>query len=249
MVGADAANEAIAIAKSQPTLGVGLHLVLTDGVAVLPPAEIPDLVDASGHFHDGMARAGARFFFRPAVRRQLAAEIRAQYDAFAASGLVLDHVNTHKHFHVHPTILNLALSIGREYGLRAVRLPSEPHSAAVAASASSNRRAELETVLMRPWLRWMRRRLNAAGVRSNERLLGLRATGHMNESRLLAAVADAAADGVAEIYLHPASRNNLTSAMANYDHCGEFAALLSPRVAQALQAAELTPIRFADLGV
>ena len=56
-----------------------------------------------------MVRAGMRFFFRPPARRQLAAEIRAQFAAFAATGLTLDHANAHKHFHLHPTIARLLI--------------------------------------------------------------------------------------------------------------------------------------------
>ena len=105
MVAAPAAADAIARARALPSLRVGLHLVLADGRSILPHAAIPDLVDAKGRFGDRMARDGVRFFFLPWVRRQLAAEIRAQFEAFAASGLPLDHVNTHKHFHLHPTLL------------------------------------------------------------------------------------------------------------------------------------------------
>ena len=65
---------------------------------------MPDLVDGSGNFRTDMARAGAAMFFLPRVRRQLEAEIEAQFAAFAATGLPLDHVNAHKHFHLHPTI-------------------------------------------------------------------------------------------------------------------------------------------------
>lgn len=246
MVGAGAASEAMAIAHARPSLGVGLHLVLTDGQAVLPPAAIPDLVDATGRFRKGMARAGARFFFRPRVRRQLSAEIRAQYQAFVDTGLSLDHVNAHKHFHVHPTILSLALDIGKEYGLRAMRWPYEPREDS-ARTTGGNWRATFETWLMTPWLRRMRRRMTTAGVVSNGRLLGLRATGHMTQSRVLAAIEAARAGSVAEIYCHPASRNRLAPAMAGYDHRGEYAALMSPSVAQALYETGLRPIRFADL--
>ncbi|AWN14533.1 hopanoid biosynthesis-associated protein HpnK [Salinisphaera sp. LB1] len=246
MVGAEAAPEAVALARARPALGVGLHLVLTDGRAVLPRSVVPDLVDANGRFHDGMARAGARFFFQPRVRRQLAAEIRAQYEAFAATGLVLDHVNAHKHFHVHPTILSLALRIGGEYGLRAMRWPHEPRQDAGQPGSGSWRTA-VETTLMAPWLQHMRRRMTASGVVSNARLLGLRATGHMTEARVLTAIAAARGGAVAEIYCHPASRDRLTPAMADYDHRGEYAALISPRVLQAMQRAGLQPTRFAEI--
>jgi hopanoid biosynthesis associated protein HpnK len=125
MVGAPAAQDAIARARRLPSLAVGLHLVLADGPATLPAREIPALVGADGRFGDAMAKDGCRFFFLPHVRAQLRREIRAQFDAFAATGLPLDHVNAHKHFHLHPTVLSMIVEIGRDYGLRAVRLPYE----------------------------------------------------------------------------------------------------------------------------
>src|SRR5580700_770737 len=94
IVAAPAAVDAIARARALPSLRVGLHLVLADGQAILPHAVIPDLVDAEGRFGNRMVRDGVRFFLLPRVRRQLATEIRAQFEAFAASGLSLDHVNT-----------------------------------------------------------------------------------------------------------------------------------------------------------
>ena len=67
-----------------------------------------------------------RFVTSRKIRAQLAAEIRAQFEAFARTGLHLDHVNAHKHFHLHPTLLEMLLRIGREYGVTAVRVPDEP---------------------------------------------------------------------------------------------------------------------------
>ncbi len=62
MVGAPAADDAIARAKRMPKLRVGLHIVLADGAAVLPRAQIPDLVDEEGRFGDAMARDGVPLF-------------------------------------------------------------------------------------------------------------------------------------------------------------------------------------------
>src|SRR5580704_8334730 len=121
MVTGPAATDAIARARAMPSLRVGLHLVLVDGRPALPAAQIPGLVDADGFFRNGMARAGAAMFFLPHVRRQLAAEIEAQFRAFAATGLTLDHVNTHKHFQLHPTIGAMMMDIGKRHGARAAR--------------------------------------------------------------------------------------------------------------------------------
>ena len=92
MVGGSAAEDAVERARRLPGLRVGLHLVLVEGRPVLPPAQLPDLVDADGEFSRDLVAAGFRFFFRPGARRQLAAEIRAQFEAFRATGLGLDHV-------------------------------------------------------------------------------------------------------------------------------------------------------------
>jgi hopanoid biosynthesis associated protein HpnK len=172
MVGAPAAADAIERAKRMPSLGVGLHLVLADGPCASKPSDIPTLVGPDGRFGDRMALDGCRFFFLPQVRRQLAQEIRAQFSAFAASGLPLDHVNAHKHFHLHPTVLSLILKIGRDYGLRAVRLPLEPDTAP----------------LLRPWLALMRSRLRRAGLTYNDQVYGLAASGAMDERAVLAAI-------------------------------------------------------------
>lgn len=217
MVTAPAVADAVARAKRLPGLAVGLHLVLADGLSALPPSQIPELVDARGRFGDDMVRDGFRFFFLPYVRRQLEAEIRAQFEAFAATGLPLDHVNAHKHFHLHPTVLSLILSIGREHGLRAVRWPAEPGSGP----------------WLKPWLALMRFRLRRAGMRTNDHVFGIRQTGAMDEQALLE-VLQRLPLGLSELYLHPATHGELTPTMANYRHADELAALLSPRVRRAV---------------
>lgn len=229
MVGAPAAAGAVAIARRLPTLGVGLHLVLADGWAVSPRRLIPDLVDAEGRFGDHMVRDGFRYFFLPRIRRQLAIEIRAQFQAFAATGLALDHADTHKHFHLHPTVLGLMLDIGRDFGLPAVRLPHEPGSAP----------------WLTPWIALTRRRLRHAGVASNDTLAGLASTGATDEAALLSAIARLP-PGLHEIYLHPATRRGLTATMAGYRHDDELAALLSPRVRDAIAARGIVTGRWAD---
>ncbi len=234
MVGAPAAADAIERARRLPQLRVGLHLLLADGAATLPHTAIPDLVDADGRFGSDMARDGVRFFFLPAVRRQLAAEIRAQFEAYAATGLPLDHVNSHKHFHLHPTVLSLLLEIGREFGLRAMRLPREPDAA----------------WWLSPWLALLRRRLDAAGIAHNDYVAGLTESGAMDEAALLQVLARLPA-GVTEIYLHPGVATvtavPLAPSMAGYRHADELAALLSPRVRAVLEDMAVRRGGFADV--
>ncbi|MFD0936478.1 hopanoid biosynthesis-associated protein HpnK, partial [Methylobacterium trifolii] len=126
MVSAPAAADAVARAKRLPSLRVGLHLVLVEAWPTLPAAALPDLTDGNGLMRRDMERLGLDLALKGTARRQLAAEIRAQFEAYHATGLPLDHVNAHKHFHVHPLIAGAVLRIGRDYGMRAIRVPREP---------------------------------------------------------------------------------------------------------------------------
>src|SRR5205823_345792 len=90
MVNGAAAEDAVARARRLPSLRVGLHLVLVDGPPVLRPERIPDLIDAQARLRSDLVRVGVAMFLRPKARRQLAAEIEAQFRAYRATGLPLD---------------------------------------------------------------------------------------------------------------------------------------------------------------
>jgi hopanoid biosynthesis associated protein HpnK len=232
MVSAPAAADAVRRAQRYPSLRVGLHLVLADGVPMLATHLIPALVDRHGRLGERMVRDGFRFFLLPEVRRQLKAEIRAQFQAFARTGLTLDHVNTHKHFHLHPTVLALIIEVGSEYGLKAMRLPYEPGAPA----------------WIRPWMARVRKQLDNAGIAHNDYVIGMSQTGHMDEAALLAALARLP-EGVGEIYSHPAvaGEGAITPTMQAYRHSDEFDALVSARVASAIAASGAITGGFADV--
>lgn len=241
MVGGEAAADAIDRARCLPSLKVGLHLVLVEGRPVLPPSAVPDLVDASGCFRTNMALAGINFFFRPQVRRQLAAEIAAQFAAFARSGLPLDHVNAHKHFHLHPTIAGLIIEIGRNYGVAAARVPAEP--AAVLQQIEPGARGA--PPLLKPWLSLMRRNFHRAGFLTPSHVFGLAWSGAMTTSRL-AGLLEHLPAGLSEIYLHPATANSFTGSAPGYRYTDELAALTAPEVLAAAERNHLRRGGFAD---
>ena len=223
MVAGPAAEDAVRRARTLPSLRVGLHLVVVEGPAVSPFSEIPGLVDESGQFASDQARLGFRYFFRPDVRRQLAWEIRAQFAAFAATGLTLDHANAHKHMHLHPTVGRMMIEIGREFGLRAVRVPTEPPSVLGLAGTPAGVGARA----LYAWTRLLRRQVRTAGMIANDHCFGLAWSGHMTRERvhhLLAVLPD----GLSEIYFHPAVERDavLARLMPDYQHVAEFEALL-----------------------
>jgi hopanoid biosynthesis associated protein HpnK len=231
MVAGAAAADAVRRARRMPGLRVGLHLVTVEGPATLPPDVIPDLVDRRGWFPSDQVRLGLRYFFLPYVRRQLAAEIRAQFAAFAATGLTLDHADAHKHMHMHPTVGRLMLRIGLEFGLPRIRVPTEPPRVLAACGSPVG----LGGRTLHAWSRILRRQAQAAGVAVDDAVFGLAWSGHMTEARVLRLLANRP-DGSCELYFHPASRRDalLARLMPGYEHPAELAALLSPAVRNAL---------------
>jgi hopanoid biosynthesis associated protein HpnK len=244
MVAEQAAADAVARARRLPGLSVGLHLVLIDGAPVLPPDEIRGLVGADGRFDDTQLHAGLRYFFMPGMRRLLAAEIDAQFAAFQATGLALDHVNAHQHMHLHPTIARLIVEIGRDYGMHAVRLPAEP--AAVLRRAFPGERHRPPAY--QPAIAALRRRLRRAGLAINDHVFGIAWSGAMVEERVLALL-PLLPPGVSEIYCHPATRQTpaLAAAMPGYRQTEELAALLSPDVRQRIAELGISLIGYGDL--
>ena len=223
MVAAPAAADAVRRARALPTLRVGLHLVVIEGPAVLPRSRIPDLVDANGQFPSDQLRLGLNYFARPHIRRQLAAEIRAQFAAFAATGLPLAHADAHKHMHLHPTVGRLMLDIGREFGLRRVRVPAEPP----AILARCGARSGIGGHALYHWSRLLRRQVRAAGMTTTDHCFGIAWSGHMTRGRLTRLVAELPF-GTSEIYFHPATERDamLRGLMPDYEHDAELAALL-----------------------
>ncbi|MBV9377291.1 MAG: hopanoid biosynthesis-associated protein HpnK [Alphaproteobacteria bacterium] len=244
MVGGSAVGDAIMRARRLPGLAVGLHLDLVDGVPVLPRNEVCDLVREEGRFDRNMARAGMRFFFLPRVRRQLAIEIRAQFEAFRATGLRLDHVNAHKHMHVHPTVARMIIEIGRDYGMKAVRVPLEPVEPLRTAFPGEHYTPPFYGL----WIERLRRRLRAAGLLVNDNLFGLAWSGGLEGRRLLRLIPHLP-DGISEIYFHPAVKSSplLEAAMPGYRRREEFAALLNPAVKSRLAESGVALTRYGDL--
>jgi chitin disaccharide deacetylase len=244
MVSGAAAHDAVARARQMPSLRVGLHLVLVEGKPVLPARAVPDLVDAQGFFRNDMARAGAAMFFLPKVRAQLAAEIEAQFEAFAATGLKLDHINAHKHFHLHPTIAALMVKAGRAHGVKGARVPLEPQAPL---RRIEQHRTNATVTLTTPFARALRSRFRRAGIAAPDQVFGLAWSGAMTTPRLRGLI-EHLPDGLSEIYLHPATGPYLGSA-PGYAYVEELRALTDPGMPGLIAAGDIRLGGFCDFPV
>lgn len=195
MVTGHAAADAVRRARAMPRLGVGLHLVLVDGRPALPPQHVPALVGHDGRFPAAPLTQGLRLLGSRQARRQLRAEMRAQFVLFGRTGLRLDHVDGHHHFHLHPAMQELLIELACEFRACAVRVPLEPPVASGAA-------AKLDRWVQNRCAHRLRRRLEKAGLACNDRLIPAGASAAQTMSRVLGAPPE----GLTEIYLHPIAR-------------------------------------------
>jgi len=226
MVAGAAAKDAIERARRLPRLRVGLHIVLVEGSPMLPPERVPDLIDGRRHFRTDMARLGLAIATRRAVRRQVRAEIEAQFEAFRANGLALDHVNAHKHFHLHPMIAAEIIAVGARYGMRGLRVPREPASVL---SAIEPQAARVPAWVTAPWAALLDRRAQRAGLKTPDAVFGLAWSGAMTTRRLLGLLQHLP-EGRSEIYVHPATDNDFAGHAPGYRYAEELAALIAPNV-------------------
>lgn len=248
MVTAPAAADAIARARRLDGLGVGLHLTFVDGLPALPAEEIPDLVGADGRLHPDPVKLGIKLFFQQRLQRQVEAEMRAQLALFRATGLPLDHVDGHHHFHQHPTIVGMIVKMAKEFGIKHVRLPQEPLLISWRAQGEGLGRRLCNWFFPVTRFTGMRQRLAAAGIVCNDYIFGLHESGRMTPEcvdRFLAALPE----GVSELYCHPAkrrweARDNLP---AHYLCVEEYKALADPERRERLRAVGVERRSFSEL--
>lgn len=245
MTGASAFADAVERARRLPKLGVGLHVTLVDGRPVLPPDKVPDLVGRDGRFSNNPEQFGFRLYFSREMRRQAEAEIRAQFERFETTGLVLDHVNGHHHFHIHPAVAEVIAKLAPRYGAPPVRIPVEPFWPSWQAGADKPFKRFFNWASHMALTHRMRNLLTKAGLRCNDYVFGLNDSGAMIERRVLAYL-DHLPDGVTEVYSHPATGtwSGADSFPESYRAREEFASLVSPAVRAKLASLGLNTLSF-----
>lgn len=247
MMGAPACDDAVERARKLPRLGVGLHLTLVDGCPVLPPTDVPGLVGRDGRFSTDPVKFGTALFFSKDLRRQAEAEIKAQFDAFRRTGLAMDHINGHQHFHMHPAISKIIAKLAPEFGNPPVRIPVEPLFPSYTATSDRFRDRLSGWIFFYAQSRLLRRRVRAAGLAVNDHVFGLNDSGAMTETRVLQFL-EKLPKGITEFYFHPATRRwpGVDNLPDHYRPMDEFAALTSLNVKAKVKTLDLTLASFRE---
>src|ERR1051325_3854789 len=235
MVNEPAFAEAVALARQNPRLGVGLHLALICGHAALSHEKIPGLINARGEFTNNAAGAGFRYFFQRSLREQLRQEIHAQFQKFRSTGLPLDHVNGHLHFHLHPTLFRILMESDRQFHIQRLRLTFDPFWLNLRLVSGHLGYRALHTAIFHLLSFRARPMLARRGIRHTDRVFGLLQNARVDETYLLRLLTRLP-PGNSELYSHP-----------SFDEFkNEFDALISPRVLGQVKALGLQLIRYQD---
>ncbi len=202
MARASAVDQAIDIALSRPTLGVGCHIVLVDGTPVLPPDRIASLTDPrTGQFRPSLSAFVPRLLTGHIDPSEIEAEAAAQIAVLQDRGVDLTHIDTHKHTHMFPAVLRAVLRAAHAAGINKIRNPFEPAWASRATARASLTRVAEITVLRR--LRPVCMRIvEEAGFSTTDGTIAMAATGVLDEATL-SALLDRLLPGTWELVTHP----------------------------------------------
>ena len=202
MARAAATDQAIEIARATSTLGVGCHVVLTDGKPVLPPAQIASLLDPSTNlFIASLPVFLGRMFAGRICAEEIQAETMAQIQYLQSRGVQVTHLDTHKHTHMFPTVLRPLLRGARACGIHSVRNPFEPAWAVRATASTSLVRAAQVSILRCLQPTW-RRVLAEEGFATTSGTLGISGTGAL-DTAALHRLLDRVPAGTWELVTHP----------------------------------------------
>jgi predicted glycoside hydrolase/deacetylase ChbG (UPF0249 family) len=245
MAGGDAFEHAVELAKSHPTLDVGVHLTLTEQRPVSPAASVQSLVDENGRFAPHAVPFALRYLRGAVALAHVRTELDAQIRRVLDHGLAPSHLDGHQHVHVLPGIARIVAELARHHGIKAVRCPAERLRGYmlkdVTGLAPAKRVAEQLLVGGLGVLAPLR------ALRRVDRFVGFYFGGRLDERNLRTLLEHLPARRTIELMCHPGSNDPASPyGRWNYAWAAETAALSSPRIKELLAARGVRLIGYRD---
>ena len=230
MANGSAFEQAVRLARRHPQLGVGCHLTLVQGGSVARPgSELP-------------ASLGAFLAAWPG-RDGMVSEFRAQVEKLVSHGIRPTHVDTHKHLHLLPPVLDALVLVADEYAIRWVRKPFDiPFGLGPGVRAALGLTARMFRLPFEE-------RLVKAHCQTSDYFAGFAATGALGARRLAALLASLP-DGLGEFVCHPGVCGpELSRAETRLKESreAEMAALCSPLVKQVIADRGIEVVSYREL--
>ena len=134
-------ESARAAAKSNPELGIGVHLNLSDGPPTADAEEVRGLLNEAGELEDGPESLLLRIASRSLALEEVDREWDAQIQKVRGAGIEPTHLDGHKHVHMLPGLFEIALRLARKHGIRAIRVAHEESTLRSVLSSAGEQKA------------------------------------------------------------------------------------------------------------
>jgi hopanoid biosynthesis associated protein HpnK len=239
-------EEAVALARQCPKLGIGIHLCLVGSLpTVLSKDEVPTLVDGDGLLPENYVGFIKKVYEGKVDYEQLYRELDAQMQKILATGLTITHIDSHQHMHVLPPVWKIVQTLMKQYHIHRLRIPGEAYSFKML-------NAPPVRVMGRNGLTWLSKKalrdVRRLHYTTSDYFWGMVDGGHMDETNLLY-ILKQLPFGIHEIMMHPGRKTEVLaqSFQWGYHWQDEYGALLSPRIRQVLAEQQIQMINFGDL--
>lgn len=243
MANGEAFEHAVALAKSNPSIDIGIHLTLTEEKPVSSVDKIKTLIDSNGHLPKNIFSFAADNLKGKIALEDVRHELREQIRRVLDYGIPVTHLDGHQHVHALPGVAKVVVELAKEHGIRAVRYPAEPVWPYLFTGKGLARRLFEQTVLgfictISP-LRLLKH---------PQRFVGFNDGGNLTEDRLVRLLTSLPPGKTVELMCHPGQRDPQTRyAHWNYHWELEMDALLSPRVRDYLHTENIRLISYRDI--
>lgn len=251
MASSHAFHDAVLLAKSNKNWSVGCHLVLVDGEPLIDPGRLPTLVPDrdSQKFRDGIGILALQSLAGRIDSDQVEAESIAQIRKLQANGIVVSHIDTHKHTHIFPAVLHGILRAARICGVHAIRNPFESFAVDFAHTRKPLWKRYLQVRFLRRFASPFRKAVQKAGMRTPDGTLGIVMTGHLDR-QLFQGIVENIPEGTWEFVCHPGYLDDDLRAISTRlreSRTAELDLLTSPETREALASRDVELITYRDL--
>ncbi|MGA7158664.1 MAG: ChbG/HpnK family deacetylase [Acidobacteriaceae bacterium] len=190
-------NDAVRVALAQPTLGIGCHVVLTDGVPVSPPSTVPTLCPNGSTFRPQLTHFVRDLVAGRISEEEIAREVLAQVCKLQRAGIRVTHLDTHKHTHIFPPVTRALVRVMKATSVSAIRNPFEP----LHTWSHAGLKRRLQIALLNRFKPAFGR--IASDVLTTDGTFGISATGSLDAAALHQLLSHIPSTGTFELLCHP----------------------------------------------
>ncbi len=244
--------DAVEQAKANPKLGVGCHLVLVGDRAIAPREAASSLVDRNGRLPVSLFSLVAKLVGGRVRVREIENEFRAQIACLRSAGIEPTHLDTHKHTHSIPQVMDAMMRVAQETGISRVRKPYEDTQHGAAApkrNGNSQLRQRALAAAARSTAPRFGRLVRKTGVRTPDYFYGIHLTGSLRSEALLE-ILETLPDGTSELMSHPGLCDAVLQQLSTrlkHQREQELAALIDPAARRAVERQGIHLISYREL--